>query len=632
MQSPGTPPLVFDAVRGFLARHAPWTAMAPDDFAFLVPRLKLAYFPKDALIVERDGHSFTPLTIIQSGTVSSRTAGLDTLPDRVLSPGECFPVGALSAGGRPTRNYHAIDDVFAWQLGVDDFLELRRRSPAFAAYCSEAVTVLAQQSIAELQRHYSQVAADQHSLTRPLAELVPSEPVTCAAHTPLRSALTTMREQRVRSIIVVDEAQVPLGVFTLNDLRDRVVLANVALDTPIEAVMTPRPITLPAQATAADAIQQMAAGGFHQMNVTEHGKVMGTVSEHDLFALQRVSLKQIHHAIRSARTIPALAHVAGDIRNLAHNLLAQGVSAEALSRTVAALNDALIREVITRVMQDYALAGISWCWLALGSEGRGEQTLATDQDNALIFDADPNIAETLRCRHELLGFAREVNAALDRLGFPLCKGGIMASTPSWCLSQSQWRDQFTQWLSEPTPAALLNANIFFDFRPIAGDYTLAERLSQWLLARTPENKLFLRLMVANAVQTEPPLGLIRAFTVDDEPEHEGTLDLKKRGTRLFVDAARVWALAYGLPETRTAERLRHAGRTLNVEPRLVAATVDAFHYLQVLRFRSQERSQRGGANRIDPYALNEIDQRMLREAFRQARKLQTRLLETFASY
>jgi CBS domain-containing protein len=629
MNPPKTPLPGTEAVRDFLARHAPYSRMGEDALAFLVSRLKPAFFSKDRIIVDRSA-DFPPLHIIQTGNVASVTAGLDTMPDRILQPGDCFPVGALSAGGQPTRSYRATSDVFAFLLPVDDFQKLRSMSPEFAAYCTEAITVLAQQSLAELQRHYSQVASDQHSLTRPLAELIPSEPVTCLATTSLRDALTRMKEHAVRSIIVVDDGSAPVGVFTLNDLRDRVVLQGLPLDTAVSHVMTSNPITLPAEATAAEAIQSMAAGGFHQMIVTSHGKVLGTIFEHDLFALQRVSLRQIHHAIRSARSIKALAHVAGDIRNLARNLLAQGVSAEALTRTIAALNDALTREVITLVLQDHDLAGLKWCWLSLGSEGRGEQTLATDQDNALIFAAPPEETEVLRARHELVTFARDVNMALDQLGFPLCKGNVMASNPQWCLTETEWRDQFTAWISEPTPERLLNANIFFDFRPLYGDSTLADRLREWLLARTQDNKLFLRLMVQNALQTDPPLGLIRVFQVSDKPGREGTLDLKKRGARIFVDAARVFALASGSGLTGTAERLREAGERVRADPRHVEATVEAFHYLQVMRLRAQEHPHPGNPNRVDPYALNEVDQRMLKEAFRQARKLQQRLKESFS--
>ena len=629
MNTPSTPPLVYESVREFLGRHTPFSRMSEEALRFMIPRLKLGYFAKDSIIVDRVAE-FPPLHVIQSGNVASVTAGLDTMPDRVLQPGDCFPVGALSAGGQPTRSYRATDDVFAYLLSVDDFQRLRALSPEFAAYCTEAVTVLAQQSLAELQRHYSQVAADQHSLNRPLAQLIQREPVTCAAETPLRDALKQMKGHSVRSIIVVDGAGAPVGVFTLNDLRDRVVLQDVPLDTPVARVMTSSPVTLPAEATAAEAIQSMAAGGFHQMIITAHGKALGTVSEHDLFALQRVSLRQIHHAIRSSRSIKGLAHVAGDIRNLARNLLAQGVSAEALTRTIASLNDALTREVINRVLQDHELEGLDWCWLALGSEGRGEQTLATDQDNALIFVAPDTLPEVLRARHELVAFARDVNAALDELGFPLCKGNIMASNPQWCLTEAEWRSQFTTWLSEPTPEALLNANIFFDFRPLYGNSTLSEHLWQWLTDRTQDNKLFLRLMVQNALETEPPLGLIRVFQVSDKPGREGTLDLKKRGARIFVDAARVFALASGSSLTGTAERLRQAGERVKADPRHVEATVEAFHYLQVMRLRAQEHPHPANPNRVDPYALNEVDQRMLKEAFRQARKLQQRLKESFS--
>ena len=627
MTAPSTPPLILDSVREFLVRHAPYSQMRDDAFAFFIPRLKLAYFPKDSIIVDRETTEFTPLFIIQRGTVTSQTAGLDTLPDRVLGPGESFPVGALSAGGKPTRSYRAVEDVFAFVLPLTDFEALRKLSPEFAAFCSEAVTVLAQQSLAELQRHYSQVATDQQSLARPLGELIRREPVICAASATLREAIVQMREHAVRSCVLVDEAQQARGMLTLNDLRDRVLLEDLPLDTPVAQVATPDPTTLPIDASAADAIQLMATTGHHQVIVTEQGRVRGIVSERDLFSLQRVSLQQVHRSIRSARSIAHLKRAVADIRNLTRNLLAQGVGAEALTRTIAALNDTLTRQTIVLTLHNYPALEVSWCWLALGSEGRGEQTLATDQDNAIIFSA-ADAGATERQRHLLLSFAQEVNGALAELGFPLCSGGIMASNPAWCLSEAEWRNRFIAWLTEPTPPALLNANIFFDFRPLLGESRLADHLRAWLLARTGDNPLFLRLMVANALQTEPPLGLIRAFVVD---EHDGKFDLKSRGTRVFVDAARVFALAQGLAETNTVERLRRAGEKLGIEARHVAATVDAFQYLQLLRLRTQEGAQEG-VNRVDPYQLNEVDQRMLQEALRQARKLQQRLQTTYASF
>jgi len=194
----------------------------------------------------------------------------------------------------------------------------------------------------------------------------------------------------------------------------------------------------------------------------------------------------------------------------------------------------------------------------------------------------------------------------------------------------EWKARFLAWIRGPTPQALLNANIVFDLRPLIGDSVLCDALRDWLLGYTQANAPFLRLMVQNALQVEPPLGLIRTFVVDDDAKAKGTLDLKTRGTRLFVDCARVFALAHGIPDAGTAARLRVAGQKLHVEARHVDATVEAFHFLQLLRLRQQDQAAPGAnPNRIDPYALNEVDQRMLKEAFRQARLLQERLRHTY---
>ena len=141
------------------------------------------------------------------------------------------------------------------------------------------------------------------------------------------------------------------------------------------------------------------------------------------------------------------------------------MGAEPLTRTIASLNDALSRRTIELALARHDLGGIDWCWLALGSEGRGEQTFATDQDNAIVFAA-ADAAEAQRLRPRLLAFARDVNADLDRLGFPLCPGNVMAGNPELCLSVDEWKARFLAWIREPTPQALLNANIVFDFRPL----------------------------------------------------------------------------------------------------------------------------------------------------------------------
>ena len=538
-------------------------------------------------------------------------------------------MGALSAGGATTKIFHAVQDTFCYVLPRADFMELRRRSPELERFCTQAITETLRASLAQLAVQYGQRAAEQQSMTSSLAELLRRAPVTCRADAPVRNALMAMNEAKVRTVVAVDDEGRPAGVFTLVDLLRRVALPERSLATPLAEVMTTPVVTLEAGATAHEAMHAMAERGIRQVVVVDGGRVKGVVNERDLFALQRVSMRQVIEVLRGADSIDDLARAAEDIRGLTRNLIAQGVGAEPLTRTIASLNDGLTRRVLDLCAQHHELAGIDWCWLALGSEGRGEQTLATDQDNAIVFHpAEP--AELEAERERLMAYAAEVNDALATLGFPLCTGGVMAREREMCLSQDEWKARFLGWLSAPTPEALLSANILFDFRAIHGNATLADALRSWLLAYSGESRVFLRLLVQNALQASPPLGLIRAFATDDDPPHRGTLDLKVRGTRMFVDAARAFALGLGLPDCGTAARLRTAGAKLGIEPRHVEATIDAFQFLQFLRLRLQDQAtSHATANRLDPDTLNEVDQRMLKETFRQARKLQQRLEQTF---
>jgi CBS domain-containing protein len=624
-----TPAVAADATREFLLRHTPFSGMSATALDFLVARLVRSEFAADGTILATRSGPVTHLYIVERGLVGSRPDNVQAAPERTLGPGELFPVGALSAGGSTTKVFTALTATTCLLLGREDFLALRQASPEFERYCTQAITETLRQSLESLYSHYSQRAAEQQSLTRPLADLVRHAPVACLASVPLAEAARRMAEARVRTIIALDADSSPVGMFTLVDLLRRVVLPKIPLDTPLSAVMTSPVVALPATASASEGMHTMAERGVRQLVIVENGRLCGVVNERDLFALQRVSMRQVNQDVEDASSVETLRRAADDIRRLTQNLLAQGVAAEPLTRTIASLNDALSRRAIELALARHDLAGVDWCWLALGSEGRSEQTFATDQDNAILF-AGPDAATGDRLRSRLLAFARDVNADLDRLGFPLCPGNVMAGNPELCLSVEEWKARFLAWIREPTPHALLGANIVFDFRPLYGDAALADGLRRWLLGYTQANAAFLRLMVQNALQIEPPLGLIRAFVVDDDATARGTLDLKTRGTRLFVDCARVFALAHGIAETGTAVRLRVAGERLHVEPRHVAATVEAFQFLQLLRLRQQDHSAAGAdANRIDPYALNDVDQRMLKEAFRQAKQLQDRLRMTY---
>ncbi|MDO9197553.1 MAG: DUF294 nucleotidyltransferase-like domain-containing protein [Rhodoferax sp.] len=469
---------------------------------------------------------------------------------------------------------------------------------------------------------------DFQAMHSPLSQLPRREPVTVMLDTPLREALAIMDRRRIGSIIVVDEhGKMPLGIFTLRDVLHRVALPQVSLDEPIASVMTGGVITVKPHTTAYEAAVIMARRGLrHLLVVDDAAHLVSIVSQNDLFALQRTSLKDVSNDIRQARDLPTLQACARDIQRIALTLLTQGMAAEPLTQFISTLNDLLTLRVIELTHDEFDLPQIQWCWIALGSEGRYEQTLCTDQDNGIIFECESETA-TEALRQRFLPFAQAVNNKLDACGFPLCKGGIMAGNPQWCLSLPEWRARFRGWIEHPQPKALLNAAIFFDFRPLYGDEALSESLRSWLLDETRNAQLFLRLMAENALQCAPPLGLIRDFIFDSSKEFPNTIDLKMYGSRPFVDAARLLSLTHGVRQTSTAQRLLGASQSVNFGGDDVAAMVDSFYYIQSLRLRHQHQvlGEHGGGNRINPDLLNELDRHILKEAFKQARKLQSRL-------
>jgi len=465
------------------------------------------------------------------------------------------------------------------------------------------------------------------TLHSPLAALIRRPPVTVTPESTLREAVLLMAEYRIGSIIVVEpESGRPLGIFTLRDLLHKVAAKAGDLDQMVSSVMSGSGLQmLNWRATVYQAALVMARHGIHHVIIIDAaGKLKGIVSQEDIYELQSGGGKAISGAIRSARDLDGLIAAAEDIRKLAQRTLAEGGAAEPLTQMISSLNDHLTVRLIELTRAEFDLPKTPWCWLAFGSEGRYEQTLASDQDNGIVFAAPAQEAETVR--QALLPFAAAVNRRLDTLGFPLCKGNVMASNPQLCLSVEEWRGRFAGWLRSSTPQALLDATIYFDFRPIFGAEDLAGELTDWLRRNIPAATLFLRFMAENALRVRPPLGMIRDFSCDDNKDFPRTLDLKASGVRLFVDVARILALASGIGATSTPERLRAAAELGKVGRDDIGAIIDSFFFLQRLRLRAQQDgTPLGRANRVDPDRLNELDRLVLKEAFKQAKKLQGRI-------
>ncbi|WP_437881936.1 DUF294 nucleotidyltransferase-like domain-containing protein [Pseudomonas sp. LRF_L74] len=613
----------------FLRKYPPFNQMENSHLAYLVEHCQLRFYAAGESIIKPADGPVQHFYVVKQGQVvgerpHSARRGTETTFE--IASGECFPIAAL-LGERATRTEHlAGEDTFCLLLGKEAFARLFGQSAVFRDFALRGVSSLLDQVNQQVQMRAAENLGAQYSLDTRLRELAMQHPVSCSATTPTREAVRRMHEQHVGSIVIVDDSGRPLGIFTLRDLR-RVVADGGELAQPISALMTQKPFHLPPDASAFDAALAMTERHIAHVCLVEHGGLVGVVSERDLFSLQRVDLVHLARTIRNAGTLETLIALRGDIRQLVERMLAHGASSTQITQLITLLNDHTVSRVIELTVEELGDPGVPFTWLCFGSEGRREQTLHTDQDNGILFEArDASEAESIRQR--LLPLAQRINQQLARCGFALCPGNIMAGNPQLCLSRQEWARRFSTFVREATPENLLGSSIYFDLRTVWGDDTGCEQLRQQLFREVADNSLFQRMLAANALQHRPPVGRFRDFVVARKGAEKDTLDLKKEGLTPFVDGARLLALVHGVRTCNTLQRFAELVRLGAIERLDGAAYEEAYHFIQQTRLQLHQLQAVQGqpfSNRLDPDSLNHLDRRILRESFRQAQRLQTSL-------
>ncbi|WP_373188072.1 putative nucleotidyltransferase substrate binding domain-containing protein, partial [Halopseudomonas sp.] len=544
-----------------------------------------------------------------------------------ISMGECFPLAAL-IGERGTRTEHiAGEDTFCLTLPRRDFVKLFGLSAGFRDFALRGVSSLLDQVNQQAQMRAAENLGAQYSLDTRLAELAVRSPISCGPTLTVREAVRIMHEASVGSIVIVDEQRKPLGIFTLRDLRRIVAEADTDVNGPIGDAMTHSPFSLPSSASAFDAAIAMTGQHIAHICVVDRDRLVGVVSERDLFSLQKVDLVHLARTIRQAKRVSTLTSLRTDIRQLVESMLAHGASSTQITHIITLLNDHTVCRVIELCIAEHGDPGIPFTWLCFGSEGRREQTLHTDQDNGILFAADDS-AHAASIRAQLLPLAGKINEALAECGFTLCKGNIMASNPELCLSQSEWAARFDRFIRSATPENLLSSSIYFDFRVIWGEPVQAEQVFDEVLRKVHANTLFQRMLAQNALAQRPAIGRFRDFVVARSGSEKDTLDLKRQGLWPFVDGARLLALSNGVAECNTLERFSQLKAKGVIDAKDADAYEEAYHFIQLIRMQQhqlQDREGRPFSNRIDPDSLNHLDRRILRESFRQAKRLQSSL-------
>lgn len=583
----------------FIREHAPFHLLPPEALGQVERGLEITFYPKGSKVLERNGPKSQHLYMIRKGLARLERDGQAMVH---LEEGDIFGYPSLIAQDTPAFDVIAEEDLLVYRWPEKVFHKLMEYRP-FAEFFTKG---LAERLRLVTQREGLELTGIDLSL--PVGELITRPPVFVARNATVQKAAEVMREHQISSVLVEGS---PMGILTDRDLRNRVLAVGKGPDTPLLEVMSAPAKTLPASTPLFEALSFMVAQGIHHLPLEQDGKVVGVITDTVFMRQQARSPLHLLRRLERTRSLDDLKGYAQELSGIAESLLAGGLGASEIGRSVSSLNDQLIHILLQMAEERLGAPPTPYAWIVFGSEGRMEQALLTDQDNALAY-----AEESPEARRYFAELAEYVVGGLIQAGFPPCPGGYMAT--HWHKPISEWQKLFQHWVETPTPQELLEAQIFFDFRKVHGELSL-EALDK-IVATSGEQGIFLAHLARASLQFRPPIGFLRRIK-----EEDGGVDIKKGGIAPIVSLARVYALEAGSLAKGTVERLRAAAHKNKLSQEGAETLIEAFGFLMRLRLRQQLASIRQGlppSNKIQLDNLSSLERRHLKEAFLQIRQMQ----------
>lgn len=608
-------------VVGFLGEVLPFSALSEDSRLDVARRLSIDYIPR------RKGQSLDlgrELYIIRTGAFELRTKD-NELIDR-LGERELFGINTLMTGNPEGLKVYPIEDALVFKLAKNDFDALCGTYSAMEQYFHQVSRQRDRQS--QLLDNRSPKPRFEQQLMQHVGDFVTQQPVTCSASASIREAAVIMREHRVSSLLLMDEGRLG-GIVTDRDMRNRVVAEGLDVSHTVADIATLKPVTIDAQALLFDAQKLMGQHQIHHLPVLKGDTPIGMVTATDLVRAQQVSPLFLINDIQRQSDLETLADLRHQVPVLIHNWVQAEISPYEMGRILAAISDAFVQRCLALAQKEFGEPPLAYAWLAFGSQARMEQTFASDQDNGLILSREPTASEADYFKR----LSDWVCKALDRCGYRLCPGDIMASNPRWRRTVEQWQSIFDDWIDQPTPEALMNGSIFFDMRVIDGDESLLQPIQSHLLTRAAKVDVFLAMLTQTALRNRPPIGFFRQFVLKSSGEHEDELDMKHRGVALVNDLARIYALASGSRAANTQERLKAAQQAELLDDELAQSLQEAWSLIAQLRIEAQSQDLRQGeapGSFMDPDRLTSLMRAHLKGAFATIKRGQQAALQQFA--
>jgi len=582
----------------YLRATAPFRALPPALFEEAARSVDVVFHPAGVWLARAGERPLEHLHVIRKGAVRLERDGQTV---QLLEEGETFGYTSLFAG-KATLDVVVEEDLVAYRIPGAVF-RLLLADAAFAGHFAEGLSERLRASLAQ-----APVATFRPDLTLDVLQVLRDPAVWVDPDASAGEAARRMREARVTAVLVRGD---PPGIVTDRDLRNRVLAEGLGPEARVASIATPSPRTVAAGTPIHEAWARLLEAGVHHLPVVEGSIVVGMLTATDLLRCSAQGPMAVLRRVERLATRERLPGYGRTVAEMAAALLAGGLDATLIAGFVARLNDALLERIVRMAEADLGPAPAPWAWLALGSEGRKEQTLLTDQDNALVF-ADGGEAH----RPWFEAFAARVAADLKAAGFPECPGGYMAGR--WMGPLGEWTRRFAGWIDAPSPEALLRAAIFFDLRRVAGTLDVAPL--EAVLASAPARAVFLRFLARAALDFHPPPALLLRLR-----GASSVVDLKAHGIAPVVLLARCYGLELGGRARSTLERIEAAAAAGNLSQEIHANVADAYRFLLGLRLRIQLGSLASGGVAGQSVALADlsaVERSRIKDALRAVRSFQ----------
>jgi CBS domain-containing protein len=631
--------VIVHRVAEFLKRFPPFSFLSKEVLEKVAASVKIRYLEKGEVLFRQGQAAETHFYILKEGAIilTESIQNKEETRDE-CDEGDVFGVLAL-LGKRPyvlSAKVRENSLVYAIPVSVfEEVLEQNSRVALFFAAGFASGQVVVRQDLSEGQkaRGLFKNQSKDHSLMifSDQSEIKFSKKVlTCSPELTIQEAADMMSKKQVSSIVVCEADLKPLGIITDKDLRTKVVSKGIPLETMTAKIMSTPILTRGKDASFSDLYLTMIKHRLHHLVLTEDGTdqspVCGIISDHDVLISMGNSPAVLIHGLINTLDLKEMRLIRDQAEQMLRYYLENELAMDFIASVMTEVNDIIIKQALliaenSLTNEDEVLRKIPFCFLSLGSEGREEQLLRTDQDNALVYEDVPeNLAQEAHAYFLKLGTA--MVEVLLACGFASCPGDIMASNPKWVQPMSKWKSYFSEWVIRPTEEAILSATIFFDFRPVAGNLRLGETLSLHIYEEIQNKKIFLNFLAKNALMNPPPLGFFKGFVVEKSGEHENEFDIKSRAMTPLADLARLLVLSHGVIGVNNT--FKRFDRLAELEPNYEALFKQAAKAYEILmRTRALEGLKNQSDGRfIQPDSLGKLERQLLKNTFSPINELQ----------